>query len=95
MNIVVLDGHTLNAGDLSWAPLEALGQCTVYERTSPDDMMSRAQDAHIVLTNKACLNREIIQALPMLQYIGVTATGYNIVDTASARENNITVTNVP
>ncbi|NQV35229.1 MAG: D-2-hydroxyacid dehydrogenase [Phycisphaeraceae bacterium] len=95
MNIVVLDGHTLNPGDLSWAPLETLGQCTVYERTSPDDMISRAQDAHILVTNKACLNREIIQALPVLQYIGVTATGYNIVDASAARDNHVIVTNVP
>ena len=95
MNIVVLDGHTLNPGDLSWAPLEALGHCTVYERTSSENLISRAQDAHIVITNKVCLDREIIQTLPMLQYIGVTATGYNIVDAAAARDHNIPVTHVP
>jgi len=95
MNIVVLDGYTLNPGDLSWAPLEALGHVTVYERTSPDDIVSRAQDAHMVITNKVPLTRETIQALPTLQYIGVSATGYNIVDTAAARKNNIAVTHVP
>ncbi|MCP4451066.1 MAG: D-2-hydroxyacid dehydrogenase [Planctomycetes bacterium] len=95
MNIVVLDGFTLNPGDLSWNALESLGHCTVYERTASDNIITRAQDAHIVITNKACLNRETLQALPSLQYIGVTATGYNIVDATAARDNHITVTNVP
>lgn len=95
MNIVVLDGHTLNPGDLTWAPLESLGHVTVYERTSLDDIISRSQEAHVVITNKVPFTAETIQALPALQYIGVTATGYNIVDTNTARESNVAVTNVP
>jgi glycerate dehydrogenase len=95
MQIVVLDGHTLNPGDLSWADLEALGRCKVYERTPPDEIVSRAAEAEIVLTNKAALSRETIGRLPQLRYIGVTATGYNIVDVAAARERNIPVCNVP
>ena len=95
MNIVVLDGYTLNPGDLSWSDLEALGPCTLHDRTPVKDIVSRAKDAHVVITNKAPLTRETIEALPTLQYIGVTATGYNIVDTASAKKHSITVTNVP
>ena len=95
MNIVVLDGHTLNPGDLSWAPLESLGDCTIYDRTPADETLVRAADAEIVLTNKTALPRETIERLPRLQYIGVLATGYNIVDVEAARRRGITVTNVP
>ncbi|MCF7976133.1 MAG: D-2-hydroxyacid dehydrogenase, partial [Phycisphaerae bacterium] len=95
MTIVVLDGYTLNPGDLSWAGLAALGHCTVYDRTSADEMVSRALEAGIVITNKAPLDRDTMHALPNLQYIGVTATGYNMVDTASARDRHIVVTHVP
>jgi glycerate dehydrogenase len=95
MKIVVLDGHALNPGDLSWAGLEALGPCTIYARTQPEEAAARAADAEIVLTNKAVLSAEIIHRLPRLRYIGVLATGYNIVDVAAARERNISVSNVP
>jgi glycerate dehydrogenase len=95
MNIVVLDGHTLNPGDLSWATLETFGDCKVYDRTSPNETITHAKDAHIVITNKTCLSREVIQQLPKLQYIGVLATGYNVVDTQAAHDCNIPVTNVP
>ncbi len=95
MKIVVLDGHTLNPGDLSWESLEALGDCTIYERTPPSEMFARAAGAEIVLTNKAALPRELIERLPKLRYIGVLATGFNIVDVAAARERNIPVANVP
>src|SRR5262245_25139003 len=94
-SIVVLDAHTLNPGDLSWAALEELGTCHVYERTSPALLVKRAAEAEIILTNKAPLSRESLAALPRLRYIGVTATGYNIVDVTAARERGISVTNVP
>ena len=95
MNIVVVDGHTLNPGDLSWEELKALGSCVIYERSTPAEVLKRAVDAQILITNKAPLGREQIRALPRLRYIGVTATGYNIIDVAAAREQGITVTNVP
>jgi glycerate dehydrogenase len=91
----VLDGHTLNPGDLSWDPLRALGRCDIFERTSPSELRSRAADAELILTNKAVLTRDDLFQLPRLRYIGVTATGYNIVDAAAARERGIPVTNVP
>jgi len=95
MNIVVLDGHTLNPGDLSWEELKALGPCAIYERSAPVEVLKRAAEAQILITNKAPLGREQIRALPKLRYIGVTATGYNIIDVTAAREQRITVTNVP
>lgn len=95
MQIVVLDGHTLNPGDLSWADLEALGPSTIYDRTPVEEIIARAANCEIVLTNKAVLSREIITRLPHLRYIGVTATGYNVVDVEAAREQNVVVTNVP
>ena len=95
MNIVVVDGHTLNPGDLSWEELKALGSCVIYERSTPAEVLKRAVDAQILITNKAPLGREQIRALPRLRYIGVTATGYNIIDVAAAREQGIIVTNVP
>jgi glycerate dehydrogenase len=95
MRIVVLDGFTLNPGDLSWAELEALGPCSIFERTPPGDVLTRAGGAEIVLTNKTLLDRDTIQRLPGLQYIGVLATGTNIVDLAVARARGIPVTNVP
>lgn len=94
-NIVVLDGYTLNPGDLSWAGLEALGQVTVHDRTPKGDVVSRAKDASIVLTNKAILDRTAIENLPGMRYIGVMATGYNVVDLEAAKEHGIPVTNVP
>ncbi|MFA5834973.1 MAG: D-2-hydroxyacid dehydrogenase [Bacteroidota bacterium] len=95
MNIVVLDGFTLNPGDLQWNDLLSLGNCTIYDRTSIDDIVSHAKNAEIILTNKVSLSRNILAQLPKLQYIGVLATGYNIVDIAAAKEKNIVVTNVP
>src|SRR5881397_3865944 len=95
MRIVVLDGFTLNPGDLSWNELESLGKCEIYDRSPPPDVVKRAADVEIVLTNKTVLNREQILSLPKLKYIGVLATGYNIVDVAAARDRNIPVTNVP
>jgi glycerate dehydrogenase len=95
MNIVVLDGYTLNPGDLSWAELEELGSCAVHDRTPAELIIERASAADIVLTNKTPLTRETIFALPNLKYIGVLATGYNVVDVAAAKERGITVTNVP
>ncbi len=93
--IVVLDGHTLNPGDLAWTALEELGRCEIHARTPAALVVERARGAGIVLTNKTVLSREQILALPDLRYIGVLATGYNVVDVAAARERNIPVTNVP
>ena len=95
MKIVVLDGYTNNPGDLHWEALEALGECAVYERTSPEAVVARVQGAAVVLTNKTVLGREHFEALPELRYIGVLATGYNVVDVAAARERGIMVANVP
>jgi glycerate dehydrogenase len=95
VNIVVLDGYTLNPGDLSWDGLAALGPCRVYDRSAPETVLERAGGASIVLTNKTVLSRETIRALTALKYIGVLATGYNVVDIAAASERNIPVTNVP
>jgi len=95
MKIVVLDGYTLNPGDLSWDELKALGECKIHDRTPADEVVDRAVGADIVLTNKTPVTRESILALPKLQYIGVLATGYNIVDAIAARERGIPVANVP
>lgn len=95
MNIVVLDGYTLNPGDLSWNELQSLGHSTVYERTESKDIVHRAQAAQIILTNKTPLMKETIDALPQVRYIGVLATGYNVVDVAAAKHRGIVVTNVP
>lgn len=93
--IVVLDGFALNPGDLNWQALAGLGELQIYDRTSPDEVVSRANAADAVLTNKAVLPRESIEALPSLKYIGVLATGYNIVDVVAARDRGIPVCNVP
>lgn len=93
--IVVLDGYAMNPGDLSFAGLEALGDCTVYDFTRPEEVISRAQDAEMVLTNKTRLTAEMIAAMPKLEYIGVLATGYNNVDIEAARQRGIVVANVP
>ena len=95
MKIIILDGYTANPGDLSWKELEALGDLTVYDRTRPDETVARAADADIVLTNKVIISKEIIALLPRLKYIGVLATGYNVVDIEAAHERGIMVTNVP
>ena len=95
MNIVILDGYTTNPGDLSWVGLEKIGKLTVHERTAADEIISRAIDCEIVLTNKTILSREIIAALPHARYIGLLSTGTNAVDIPAATEHGITVTNVP
>ena len=95
MQIVILDGYTANGGDLSWKALEDIGELTVYDRTRPEEVLLRAKDAEIVLTNKVCLRKQEMEQLPRLKYIGVLATGYNVVDLEAAREHGIIVTNVP
>ena len=94
-SIVILDGYTANPGDLSWGELKELGALTVYERTQPEETVARAKEAEIVLTNKVLLRRQEIEQLPNLKYIGVLATGYNVIDLEAARERGIIVTNVP
>lgn len=94
MNIVYTDAYTLNPGDLDWAPIRSLGDVTLHDRTSPDELIGRVKDAEIVLTNKVKMPREVLDQLPSLRYIGVTATGYDIIDVAAARERGIVVTNV-
>lgn len=95
MKLVVLDGHTLNPGDLSWEALQEQVLCEIYPRTQPADVIARAAGADLVLTNKVVLNRDVLAALPRLRYIGVLATGHNVVDGAAAKERGIPVTNVP
>lgn len=96
MKIVVLDGYTMNPGDLDWQELRALGaECEVYERSSAAETVTRAAGAEIVLSNKTVLKRAEISQLPHLRYIGILATGYNVVDLEAARERGIVVTNVP
>ncbi len=97
MKICVLDGFTLNPGDLSWDKLESLaaGNCSIYDRTNRDEIVARAFDAEIVLTNKVILKSDTIAALPKLRYIGVLATGYNVVDIEAATKKGIVVTNIP
>ena len=95
MKIVILDGYTANPGDLSWEELEKWGEVTVYNRTKPCETVERVADAAIILTNKVVISREIIAQLPQLKYIGVLATGYNVVDIEAAHERGIIVTNVP
>jgi len=94
MNIVVLDGHALNPGDLDWSPLKKLGTLTVYERSDPNQVTPRAMDADIVLTNKSLLLSEQLEALPKLKFISVMATGYNVVDVLTAKSRGIAVSNV-
>ena len=93
MKIVYIDAHTLNPGDLDWEPIESLGEVTFYDRTNPDQLLDRIRDADAVLVNKVKLNRETLAQLPTLRYIGVTATGYDIIDVSAARERGIIVTN--
>lgn len=95
MKIVVLDGYTLNPGDLSWNGLKNLGDVTIYDRTSTADVINHIGEAPIILTNKVIIDRNIMKACPTLKYIGVLATGYNVVDINAAHEQGITVTNIP
>ena len=95
MKIIITDGYTLNPGDLSWQPLDAFGEVVYYDRTSPDEVKQRCSEANIILTNKTPINEETIDAATGLRLIAVTATGYNMVDTAAARKRGIPVCNVP
>lgn len=95
MRIVILDGYTLNPDDLSWRNFQSLGDCVIYERTLPEQTFIRLKGAEIAITNKVVLSKEIIEQLPDLKYIGVLATGYNIVDVEAARKKGIVVTNIP
>ena len=93
--IVVLDGYTENPGDLSWEGLERLGEVTVYDRTAPEEAAERIGGAALVLTNKTPITREVLESCGNVRYIGVLATGYNVVDVQAARERGIVVTNIP
>ena len=95
MKIVVLDGYGLNPGDLSWDAVSQLGELTVYDRTSSEEVIARSAGAEAILTNKTVITAEIMEALPDLKYIGVLATGYNVVNVNAAREKGIVVTNIP
>lgn len=95
MKIVILDGYTLNPGDLSWSEIEKFGDCTIYERTRPTETFERIENADVVFTNKVLLTSELISRLPKLKFIGVLATGFNVVDTAAAKTAGITVCNIP
>ncbi len=95
MNIVVLDAYTLNPGDLSWEPLRALGPVTTYERTAPELINQRLANAQLVFTNKTQLTKETLEANPQIRFIGVLATGYNVVDVPAAKALGITICNVP
>lgn len=95
MNIVVLDGFTMNPGDLSWNELAELGSLKVYDRTSAGQVLERAKDAEAILTNKTVIDAASLRSLPKLKYVGVLATGYNVVDINVARELGIVVTNIP
>ena len=95
MKIVELDGYAANPGDLSWDGLRELGELTVYDRTAPEDVLERARGAQVILTNKVVITEELMDKLPDLRYIGVLATGYNVVDIPAARKHGIIVTNIP
>jgi glycerate dehydrogenase len=95
VRIVVLDGYTENPGDLSWEGFERLGEFTVYDRTPPEKIISRIGDAEIIITNKTPLGSEVFSACPQIKYIGVIATGFNVVDIAAAKSSGIVVTNIP
>ncbi|MDO4574567.1 MAG: D-2-hydroxyacid dehydrogenase [Planctomycetia bacterium] len=95
MKIVILDGYALNPGDLDYSPLAAYGELVVYDRSHPDQYLERANDAEILLGNKIILGEEQFAQLPRLKYVGIQATGYNLIDTAAARKRGIVVTNVP
>jgi len=95
MKIVVLDGHTLNPGDLSWSSIEGFGELTVYSRTPKEKILERSKGADILLTNKTPLDKQTIEQLPSLKYIGVLATGYNVIDIEAAYSNGVVVSNAP
>ncbi|MEO8582391.1 MAG: D-2-hydroxyacid dehydrogenase, partial [Flavitalea sp.] len=95
LNLVVLDGYTLNPGDLSWEGLRKLGDLVIHDRTSQDKVVERAKDAEVIFTNKTPVGADILNALPKLKYIGVLATGYNIINADTAKKNGVIVSNIP
>lgn len=95
MKIVVLDGYTLNPGDISWDGIARFGDLTVHDRTDPADILTRIGDAEVVFTNKTLLAADHFAALPKLKFVGVLATGYNVVDVAAAAARGIPVSNIP
>jgi glycerate dehydrogenase len=95
MQIVITDGYTLNPGDLSWAPLETLGEVTYHDRTTPDEVVRRCREANVIVTNKTSVTEEVMAAASQLRLIAVTATGYNIIDVEAAKRRGIVVSNVP
>ena len=95
MKIVILDGYTANPGDLTWDGLKELGELEVFDRTAPKQLLERAKDAEVLLTNKVIIDAKAMAALPDLRYIGVLATGYNVVDIEEAHKRGIAVTNIP
>jgi glycerate dehydrogenase len=95
MQIVVLDGFSINPGDVSWQSLHALGKCTIHERTKPEETLARVKNATAIMTSKVAIDGRMMESLPQLRYIGIMATGYNIVDISATRARNITVTNIP
>ena len=95
MKIVILDAGAANPGDISWEELDKFGEVVIYDYTEPCDVVSRLKGAQIALTNKTCFTEEVISALPDLKYIGVLATGYNVIDLKAAKLHGITVTNIP
>ncbi|GAA0128493.1 D-2-hydroxyacid dehydrogenase [Methanococcus maripaludis] len=95
MKIVVLDGYAMNSGDLSWENLKKLGELSIYDRTLESEVVERISDSEIVITNKVIIGKEVFEKCKNIKYVGVTATGYNVVDTNLAKELGVTVTNVP
>lgn len=95
MKIVITDGYTLNPGDLTWKSFDALGEVVYYDRTAPEEVVARCRDAHVIVTNKTPIQEQVMLAAPGLKLIAVTATGYNVVDTAAARKHGVSVCNVP
>ena len=95
MKIIVLDGYGLNTVDLSWDAMSALGDLTVYDRTSPSELLARAEGAEVLITNKTLITADDMAALPALKYVGVLATGYNVVDIEAAKARGVVVTNIP
>jgi glycerate dehydrogenase len=95
MKIVILDGYTINPGDLNWNGIKDLGECSVYDYTPPETAVERSKNTEAILTSKVIFNREVIEQLPTLKYIGVLATGYNVIDTEATKQAGITVTNIP
>jgi glycerate dehydrogenase len=94
MKLVILDAYSVNTGDLDWSPIETFGDCVIYDRTSPDELIERAKDAEVILTNKVLLTKEVIAALPNLKHIIILATGMNNVDLEAAKEASVTVDNI-